>query len=150
MELTITEWIMTVGILVALFGGQIWKWIANIFKRSRINSTIKQHLVLLLKDLLKHKEDSGVIEISETTFSEIGGYYFLFEDLVLKNIDVFDVSKYPALIEFFMHYKINMTTINTRFTDKADKQEQFSHITKNTYNLLIERLDNAISELSRD
>ena len=147
--MTITDWIIASAVLVALFGDRIWRWIDKLHKKSQIKTIINQSLHQLKNDLNKKRTNvDKQVEISETFFSEISGYYFLFADLILPNMQVLNLNKFPKTIEFFNHYKINIEEIRNRFERIKGKKEKRSYITMNTFNKLIERLDDAINEFN--
>ncbi len=141
---------MLVAILVALFGERIWRFYDNRSKKKEARAIIKHNLEQLKSDLLRirdernsdKKKETDMIVFNSTSFSEVNGYYFLFSDLLLPNLVQFELSKYPATIEFFNHYKINMETIRKR------EQDTTGTLTLATVNKLFERLENAIKEFA--
>ncbi len=146
----ISEWLTLIAILVALFGERIWRYFDANTKKIEVRLIIKQNLEQLKADLLRirdernaeKKKDTDNIIFNSTSFSEVNGYYFLFSDLLLPNIEQLELSKYPATIEFFNHYKINMETVRKREEDHAGT----GVLTLATVNKLISRLENAIDE----
>lgn len=150
----ITDWLTFLAILVALFGGRIWKWFDRRSKVRQIRTILRSHLTQLLDDLnrirkdrsnnIKVKDKNQKIIFSTTSFSEVNGYYFLFSDLLLNNVDDIELSQYPKTILFFIHYKINIETIQNRF----ESNPKDSFLTLGTFEKLIERLENAIEEFS--
>jgi len=123
----INGWLTLFAILVALFGERIWRFIDNRKKKNEVRAIIKNNLEQLKADLLWIRDArnrgktnaTDTIIFNSTSFSEVNGYSFLFSDLLLPNLDQFELSKYPATIEFFNHYKINMETIRKRESDRV-------------------------------
>ena len=149
----ISNWLTLVAILVALFGERIWRYFDTKKKKAEARVIIKQNLEQLKSDLLRirdvrnagKKNDTDNIIFNSTSFSEVNGYSFLFSDLLLPNMEQLELSKYPATIEFFNHYKINIETIRKREEDSVGT----GVLTLGTVNNLISRLENAIGEFSR-
>jgi len=147
----ISDWLTFFAILVALFGERVWHCVDNHRKRKEAKVIIKSNLEQLKRDLLRIRDERNRGKINNTdriifdgtSFSEVNGYYFLFSDLLLPNLDKFELSKYPATIEFFNHYKINMETIRKR---QLDNRTGIGFLTLATVNRLLERLENAIKE----
>lgn len=147
------NWLTLIAILVALFGERIWRYFDTKKKKTEARVIIKQNLEQLKSDLLRirdvrnadKKNDTDSIIFNSTSFSEVNGYYFLFSDLLLPNIEQLELSKYPATIEFFNHYKINIETIRKRDEDRVGT----GALTLATVNKLISRLENAIGEFNR-
>lgn len=146
----ISDWLMLSAVLVALFGGRLWRFCDNLRKKKEARAIIKNNLQQLKSDLLRirdernsyKKKETDRIIFNVTSFSEVNGYYFLFSDLLLPNLVQLELSKYPATIEFFIHYKINMETIRERESQKAGT----GALTLATVNKLLERLENTIHE----
>ena len=111
----ISDWLTLSAVLVALFGGRLWRFCDNRRKREEARAIIKNNLQQLKSDLLRirdernsdKKKETDIIIFNVTSFSEVNGYYFLFSDLLLPNLVQLELSKYPATIQFFIHYKIN-------------------------------------------
>ena len=149
----IGQWLTLIAILVALFGERIWRYFDTKKKKTEVRLIIKQNLEQLKSDLLRirdvrnadKKSDTDSIIFNSTSFSEVNGYYFLFSDLLLPNIEQLELSKYPATIDFFNHYKINIETIRKRDEDRVGT----GTLTLATVNKLISRLENAIGEFNR-
>ena len=149
----IGNWLTLIAILVALFGERIWRYFDTKKKKVEARVIIKHNLEHLKYDLLRirdernadKKNDTDSIIFNSTSFSEVNGYYFLFSDLLLPNIEQLELSKYPATIEFFNHYKINIETIRKREEDRVGT----GALTRATVNKLISRLENAIGEFNR-
>ena len=137
-------------VLVALFGGRLWRFCDNRRKKKEARAIIKNNLQQLKSDLLRirdkrnsdKKKKTDMIIFNVTSFSEVNGYYFLFSDLLLPNLVQLELSKYPGTIEFFIHYKINMETIRER----ESQQVGTGALTLATVNKLLERLENTIHE----
>ena len=148
----ILNWLTLVAILVALFGERIWKYFDKKAKIKQSKIIIKKNLEQLKSDLFQirdkrnptAKKDTDGVLFGVTSFSEINGYYFLFSDLLLPNLVELELSKYPATIEFFNHYKINIETIKRRAEDVPDG----GILTLATVNKLIQRLEAAIQEFA--
>ena len=149
----IGNWLTLIAILVALFGERIWRYFDTKKKKVEARVIIKHNPEHLKYDLLRirdernadKKNDTDSIIFNSTSFSEVNGYYFLFSDLLLPNIEQLELSKYPATIEFFNHYKINIETIRKREEDRVGT----GALTRATVNKLISRLENAIGEFNR-
>jgi len=148
----IGDWLILVAILVAIFGERIWRYFDTKKNKTAARTIIKQNLEHLKSDLLRIRDvrnvgkqnDADNVIFNSTSFSEVNGYYFLFSDLLLPNMEQLELSKYPATIEFFNHYKINMETIRKR-EDRAGT----GVLTLGTVNNLISRLERAIGEFDR-
>jgi hypothetical protein len=148
----VQNWLTLIAVLVALFGERIWRSIDNRSKKKEANAIIKHNLEQLMSDLARIRDErnagktngTDAIIFNSTSFSEVNGYYFLFSDLLLPNLDQFELSKYPATIEFFNHYKINIETIRKRDEDRVGT----GSLTLATVNKLIQHLKNAIKEFS--
>ena len=146
----ISDWLTLLAILAALFGERVWRFVDNRKKKNEARVIIKNNLEQLKADLLRIRDErnsgktnaTDTIIFNSTSFSEVNGYYFLFSDLLLPNLSQFELSKYPATIEFFNHYKINMETIRKRESDRVGT----GALTSATVNKLLERLENAIKE----
>lgn len=149
----IGQWLTLIAILVALFGERMWRYFDTKKKKAEVRLIIKQNLEQLKSDLLRirdvrnadKKSDTDSIIFNSTSFSEVNGYYFLFSDLLLPNLEQLELSKYPATVEFFNHYKINIETIRKREEDRVGT----GALTLATVNKLISRLENAIGEFNR-
>jgi len=149
---SVQNWLTFVAILVALFGERIWRFLDSRSKKKEAVAIIKHNLEQLRSDLVRIRDErnagrtnaTDAIIFNSTSFSEINGYYFLFSDLLLPNLDQFELSKYPSTIEFFNHYRINIETIRKREEDRMGT----GALTLATVNKLIERLENAIKEFS--
>ncbi len=138
------------AILVALFGQRFWSFYDKNRKKKETSAIIRYNLDQLKSDLLRirdernkdKKQKNDQIIFNSTSLSEVDDYYFLYSDLLLPNSDQFRLSKYPATIDFFIHYKINMETIRKREAERAGS----GYLTLGTVNKLIERLEKAIEE----
>ena len=148
----IDNWLTLIVIFVALFGERIWRYFDTQKKKKEARIIIKQNLEQLKFDLLRIRDvrnagknnDTDSIIFNSTSFSEVNGYYFLFSDLLLPNMEQLELSKYPTTIEFFNHYKINMETIRKREEDRVGT----GALTLATVNRLISKLENAIGEFN--
>jgi hypothetical protein len=146
----ISDWLTLSAVVVALFGERLWRLRDNRRKKKGAHAIIKNNLQQLKSDVLRIRDErnrdknkeTDMIIFSATSFSEVNGYYFLFSDLLLPNLVELELSKYPATIEFFIHYKINMETIRKRESEQRDK----GGLTLATVNKLLERLENTIRE----
>jgi hypothetical protein len=146
----ISDWLTLSAVLVALFGGRLWRFCDNRRKKKEARAIIKNNLQQLKSDLLRIRDrrnsdkmkKTDMIIFNVTSFSEVNGYYFLFSDLLLPNLVQLELSKYPETIEFFIHYKINMETIRER----ESQQSGTGALTLATVNKLLERLENTIHE----
>lgn len=145
------------AVLVALFGERLWKHIDKIANRERAKATakaiIKPNLEQLRSDLIRIRDQRNVgnkndeaswIIFDSTSFSEVNGYYFLFSDVMLPNMELLEMSRFSNAIEFFNHYKINMETIRQRLEEPYAQKG----LTLGTVNKLMERLEKTIKELS--
>jgi len=148
----VLNWLTFIAIVVALFGERIWRRVDSKNKKREAVLIIRKNLEQLRADLLRirdernssAKSDGDTIIFNSTSFSEVNGYYFLFSDLLLPNMEHFGLSKYPATIEFFNHYKINMETVRKREEDRTGT----GSLTLATVNKLVKRLEGAIQEFS--
>ena len=142
------DWLLLSAILVALFGGRIWKFVDARRKRSVVRQVLTQLLENLKHDLLvirdernKSSEDQpsakGLIEFSQTSQAEVSHYFDLFKDLVVPNLEELHLPKQSKVIELFDHYRKNIEAINRKRT-----------LTLGTVNELIRRVDEAVGELS--
>ncbi len=145
----VLNWLTLIAILAALFGERLWKHFDKNAKTKQAKVIIKKNLEQLKFNLLRirdersqAKKDTDSVFFDVTSFSEINGYYFLFSDLLLPNMEELELSKYPATIDFFIHYKINMETIRKR----AENSSFTPALTLGTVNNLVQRLEAAIQE----
>ncbi len=146
----IRDWLFLCIVLVALFGERLWRCYDNWNRKKEIHAILKKHFEQLKKDLLRTKNvrnegktnDKDRIVFNDTAISEAEGYYFLFSDLLLRELDHLKLSEYPATIDFFIHYKMNMETIRKRASDRGGT----GYLTLATVKKLLERLENAIKE----
>jgi hypothetical protein len=149
----IGQWLTLIAILVALFGERMWRYFDTKKKKTEVRLIIKQSLELLKFNLLRIRDernsgknnDTDKIIFDRTSFSEVNGYYFLFLNLLLPNMEQLELSKYPATIEFFNHYKINIETIRSR----SENNDGIAALRLATVNRLISRLENAIGEFNK-
>lgn len=142
------------AVLVALFGPIAWRFLGSFLNnrkiKKEIHAILKKHLEQLRFDLLRIRdkrnkgrtEATDRIRFNRVSISEVEGYYFLFSDLLLRELDHLKLSKYPATIDFFIHYKINIETIRKRTSDDGGT----GFLTLATFNKLLEYLENAIKE----
>ena len=140
------------AILIAFFGHRIWRSWDNKIKKAHVKVIMRENLKQLKNDFNRIRKernnDSPDIKFDPTSFSEISGYYFLFSELLLPNVEQLKLSEYPNTIEFFIHYKINMETIKAR-QERIIAQgnaTKLASLTKNTVDNLLEKLDHSITE----
>ena len=145
----ISDWITLCAVLVALFGPYTWKWVNNCIKKKQIRAIMKTNFEQLRSDLVRIRDkrntvrkDNDNVHFDKTSISEVGGYSFLFTDLLLPNTTDLKLSKYPSTITFFNHYRINIETIKSRYTEGS----QTGWLTLRTVNNLLSRLEKAINE----
>ncbi len=137
--------------LVAFLGQRFWISRDRVNKTKRVKTIMHKNLSHLRKDLLrirdKRNSPSGdpkqQIEFSKTSFSEVSGYAYLYTEFFLQNINDIDLTKYPNTIEFFLHYRINIETIKSRFGESNN-----GHLRFDSVNILLERLNKTIEEFS--
>lgn len=121
----------------------------------RIKKVCYKHLKRIKGELEKRyepkKNDKGKYDVpfNWTIYNEISGGTFLFE-LLLRKIEKFPLEKYDKTLEFFYHYLINMNTVKSRLLAQPQNDKTSTFLTNNTYCNLLERLDNALSELSNN
>ncbi len=147
--------VAVVAALFAFFGQRFWIRRDRSNKIKRIQTIMHKNLTHLRSDLLrirdKRNSPSGDpkqrIEFNKTSFSEVSGYAYLYTEFFLQHINDIDLTKYPNTIEFFLHYRINIETIKSRF-DKSNDSVKNGYLQYNSVNLLLERLDKAIAEFS--
>ncbi len=152
---------------IALLGNRLWVFIDRYNKNQRIKKIMYKNLSHLKSDLLrirdKRNSPSGEpkerIIFNKTSFCEISGYGYLYTEFFLQHVNDIDVSKYPSCIEFFLHYRINIETINSRFGLMHEEMTETNgkvnsavsrngHLTYASVNALLERLEKAITEFS--
>ena len=108
----------------------------------RVNKVCKDHLERIKKEIVKRRVEDKIIPFDWTIYNEISGGVFLF-DFLIKYIEKIPLDKYPKTMEFFYHYIINMNTVKARLETTSS-----AFLTKETYDNLLNYLNNAISELS--
>lgn len=148
----IVEVLMLAAIVVALFGARSWEWVDCFYTRRETKKILKENLEQLKKDLVRIrdernssvKRDNDKIFFGKTCISEISGYSFLFTDLLVPKAREIRLSRYIKTIKFFNHYRINVTTIESRYTESS----QNSWLTLGSVNILIDYLEGAIREFS--
>ena len=139
------------AVLIALFG-------PTLVKRRRVARKTKMVREIMISSLDKlkllivriqtkgpnqtRKKETDIFNINETSLSEIGGFGFLFDDLLLKNMDDINLSEYPATINFFLNYKINIETVKQRQQKKGA-----GYLTVGTINNLLKFLDECFVEM---
>ena len=145
----IRDWLLLCVVLIALFGERLWRCYDKRKMKKEIHAIVKKHLEHLMSDLLRIRDvrnkgktnNTDKICFDSTSFSEVNGYYFLFSDLLLRKLDQLELSKYPATIDFFKNYRINMDTIGNRVLEG-----ETGFLTLATFNKLLEYLEDAIKE----
>jgi len=143
--------ISVVAALIAFLGQRVWTWVDRHNKTKRVKTIMHKNLSHLRKDLLrirdKRNSPSGdpkqQIKFCKTSFSEVRGYAYLYTEFFLQHINDIDLTKYPNTIEFFLHYRINIETIKSRF-EKLNN----GHLRFDSVNILLERLNKTIEEFS--
>ena len=143
---SIGDIITFLAVCVALFGPGIWGHLGSEAKRKNLKPIIKSNLEQLKSDITRIIEErnshsSDKIVFSATCFSEISGYYFLFQDILIPNAEKLKLKDYPKTIDFFSHYKMNVDTLRARRNEAGN-----SRLTRATVELLLERLQKAIHE----
>jgi len=141
-----------VGILGTLLGVAISAYFqgsADLKKeslhRKNLSKLCAKHLIMIRGDLENHVELKGNLAIfNETIYCELNVGNFLY-DLFTTNIHLFsDAKEIEKTVEFFHHYKINMSTIRARL----DSQNlDVASLVEGTYTNLRVRLNDAIHEL---
>lgn len=139
------------AVIVALFNERIWKYLDRRKKINMIKAIMNEHLSHLKKDLLRTRDQRNAevkgekenIRFSLTSFSEIKGYLFLYNDILVAQLNDIDLSKYPNTLRFFNNYRIHIEILKNRF---GEKNPGHSYLTLETVNLLLEYLENAIAE----
>ena len=87
---------------------------------------------------------NGKAIFNETTYNEAIVGHFLY-DIITTNIDKFDdINSIKKTINFFHHYKINMSHIRTRLDESSRKM---APLTEGTFNNLVQYLEESIAEL---
>ena len=119
-----------------------WK---TTIKRKRISALCCEHLKKIREDLQGHVEiHNGNAKFSETQYSEVAVGDFLY-DLITSNIDCFgSVNSVRETVNFFHHYMVNMRTIRSRLDGSTHGT---ANLTEETYNKILEYLNEAIDEL---
>ncbi|MTI63258.1 hypothetical protein [Methylophaga sp.] len=153
--LTIFEWtpidiqdlLLLSAVLVALFGGRLWKYWDDKAKRKQIKKALKQFLESLKRDLVRIADERNEntlnpkqkIVFEQTSIAEVGHYFELMCELVFPNLVLLALPKADnsAVIELLDHYKKNIDTASSK-----------GHLTRATVTGLLEMIDSAISELS--
>jgi hypothetical protein len=132
------------AVLVALFGERIWRCVDGNRRRTQIRLVIVHFLKNLQSDLLRIRDERNDtqnpeehIEFSHTSLSEVSHYYHLFQDLILPNLEFLSLSINSKTIDLFDHYRKNIETAKSK-----------GHLTRATVDKLLERIDEAINELS--
>ena len=136
--------ILLFAALVALFGERMWGRLDTRTRRRQLREVLVHSLENLKSDLNRIRNDrnqpaaeNSHIEFDETSISEVSHYFDLFQNLVLPNLEAIRLPRGSRTIEFFDHYKKNVETANSK-----------GYLTCATVDRLLERIDEAIDELS--
>lgn len=148
-EIDLGHLLTLIAILIAFFGHRIWGFIDNCRKMKHVKAIMLENLGQLRSDLIRIIEkrntpNSNSITFNPTSLSEISGYYYLFSELLLPNLEQLKLSAYPKTIRFFNHYKINMETLKVRYDISHTNS---SALTRGTVNNLLTELEQSIEEL---
>lgn len=134
-----------IGAAIALILRELLENSKKIKYRKKIISLCREHLEKIRKDLKSHiniENDKAIF--NETTYNEAIVGHFLY-DIITTNIDKFDdINSIKKTINFFHHYKINMSHIRTRLDESSRKM---APLTKGTFNNLVQYLEESIAEL---
>ena len=134
-----------IGAAIALILRELRENFKKIKYRKKIISLCREHLEKIQKDLKGHINiENGKAIFNETTYNEAIVGHFLY-DIITTNIDKFDdINSIKKTINFFHHYKINMSHIRTRLDESSLKKVP---LTEGTFNNLLQYLEESIAEL---
>jgi hypothetical protein len=133
------------GAAAALLLGGALRSVRQHDQRWRLAQLCLAHLERIQFDLLSHvRVDEAKASFGETQYHEAAVGHFLY-DLLTSNMVAFtNPLAFAKTVDFFHHYKVNMSTVRSRL-DRSDTRS--AQLTKGTFENLLERLGQAIDEL---
>jgi len=136
-----------IGALLALALRELFERCKQRNHRKKLAKLCVNHLAQIKEDLKKHVQiQNEQARFDATQYCEIVVGDFLY-DLITKNISVFpNINSLKYTIEFFHHYKVNMSTVSSRL---AESNNNIAYLREGTYNNLLIRLQKAIDELKK-
>jgi hypothetical protein len=144
-----------IAILVALFGPFLVAEIINRSKKRKVTDIVHKHLSELLQLLnrteneLKERaseiKDETIVPFDETRMTEIDGFHFIFDDLLLPRFHELDLHLHPKTIDFFITYRVNIRTLKKR---AENDQGKIPALRYRTFSRLKNSLTDAIKEWS--
>jgi hypothetical protein len=134
------------GAAIALALRGVSDQLRNARFRRRLAALFVAHLKQVRSDLDDHVAiRAGTALIDETAYHEAVVGHFLY-DLLTANVDRFvRMSSVEKTIDFFHHYKVNMSTVRARLDAS---QDHTASLKEATFRNLLRRLDEAIDELT--
>jgi hypothetical protein len=157
-EMTASDWIQIsisiatfLAVFVALFGERIWRCFDDRSKSNKIRQLCLRHLEQMKADFIRIRDERNPglrnqndhVRVNIISFNEIKGGLFLYENIIVNNLEYLNVLNLKNTIDFFHHYNIFLSHIKERQNDVGE-----GWVTLATYNRLLDLLQNAIIELS--
>ncbi|MBL7197737.1 MAG: hypothetical protein ISS47_06525 [Candidatus Omnitrophica bacterium] len=157
-SITASDWIQIsisiatfFAVLVALFGERIWRYFDSASKSKKIKQLCLRHLEQMKADFIRIRDERNPgsrnpddrVRLNIVSFNEIKGGLFLYENIIVNNLEYLNVVSLKNTIDFFHHYNIFLCHIKERRNDAAE-----GWVTLATYNRLLGLLQKAITELS--
>lgn len=133
------------GAIFALLLRELVAWLQRRSKRKKLIHVALPHLKRILEDLRNNpNKTSAVAKFSETNYWELVVGDWIYDQLI-SNLDSFPTpKKLEKTIEFFHHYKVNLSTLRARLDASGGKGAE---LTIATYQALVHRLEAAVHEL---
>lgn len=150
----IQNWLTFFAVMVALSSPALYIYFSSIKITRTISLVLMDNLSRFIHDLerIKTRDNNptikprGMLEFNITSFAEIKGYFYLYSDLILKNIKYFRLDLYPHTNNFFKHYRNNIETIEQRF---GRKELSSSYFGLDSTNVLLNYARESLEEIKR-
>lgn len=116
-------WAALVSVALFVLAGAVYRMVGKISEvlryqrahKKEVEGKLKKICIFHLKDLFKslckvfpegNPQATESIQLDRTIFSEIQHGLFIYYDIILKNLDVINVSSFAKTIDFFHNYKL--------------------------------------------